>query len=219
MQSQAALRLLWCMGSSHTITWEAETRGPRVPCQVSHVWRDHWQAKQFQTEIHRTWVLRVGELPTRAITGSSPQPPSRCKLSKVRMRSGSNKEPGPAPSTWGMRETAACPPSPAGTILQLHHLPPPLPPLGSDASCLFTWPAPVCQLLYCATILCWRRKQQPTPVLSPGESHGQRCLAGYSPWDGKSQTRLSDQTTTTTTTILSKALYCKIKNVFLLCVF
>ena len=118
-----------------------------------------------------------------------------------------------------MRETAACPPSPAGTILQLHHLPPPLPPLGSDASCLFTWPAPVCQLLYCATILCWRRKQQPTPVLSPGESHGQRCLAGYSPWDGKSQTRLSDQTTTTTTTILSKALYCKIKNVFLLCVF
>jgi len=27
----------------------------------------------------------------------------------------------------------------------------------------------------------WRRKWQPTPVLS-GESHGQRSLVGYSPW-------------------------------------
>ena len=28
----------------------------------------------------------------------------------------------------------------------------------------------------------WRRKWQPTPVFLPGESHGQRKLAGYSPW-------------------------------------
>ena len=28
----------------------------------------------------------------------------------------------------------------------------------------------------------WRRKWQPTPVLLPGKSHGQRSLAGYSPW-------------------------------------
>ena len=27
----------------------------------------------------------------------------------------------------------------------------------------------------------WRRKLQPTPVFLPGESHGQICLAGYSP--------------------------------------
>ena len=27
----------------------------------------------------------------------------------------------------------------------------------------------------------WRREWQPTPVLLPGESHGQRSLAGYSP--------------------------------------
>ena len=27
----------------------------------------------------------------------------------------------------------------------------------------------------------WRRKRQPTPVFSPGGSHGQRSLAGYSP--------------------------------------
>ena len=29
----------------------------------------------------------------------------------------------------------------------------------------------------------WRRAWQPTPVFLPGESHGQRSLAGYSPWD------------------------------------
>ena len=28
----------------------------------------------------------------------------------------------------------------------------------------------------------WRRKWQPTPVFLPGESHGHRSLAGYSPW-------------------------------------
>ena len=31
----------------------------------------------------------------------------------------------------------------------------------------------------------WRRKWQPSPVLLPGESRGQRSLAGYSPWDHK----------------------------------
>ena len=29
------------------------------------------------------------------------------------------------------------------------------------------------------------RKWQPTPVFLPGESHGQRSLVGYSPWDHK----------------------------------
>ena len=28
----------------------------------------------------------------------------------------------------------------------------------------------------------WRRKWQPTSVLLPGKSRGQRSLAGYSPW-------------------------------------
>ena len=28
----------------------------------------------------------------------------------------------------------------------------------------------------------WRRARQPTAVLLPGESHGQRSLAGYRPW-------------------------------------
>ena len=31
----------------------------------------------------------------------------------------------------------------------------------------------------------WRRAWQPTPVFLPGESHGQRSLAGYSPWSRK----------------------------------
>ena len=31
----------------------------------------------------------------------------------------------------------------------------------------------------------WRRAWQPTPVFLPAESHGQRNLAGYSPWGSK----------------------------------
>ena len=31
----------------------------------------------------------------------------------------------------------------------------------------------------------WRRAWQPSPVFLPGESHGQRSLAGYSPWRHK----------------------------------
>ena len=31
----------------------------------------------------------------------------------------------------------------------------------------------------------WRRKRQHIPVFLPGKFHGQRSLAGYSPWDCK----------------------------------
>ena len=31
----------------------------------------------------------------------------------------------------------------------------------------------------------WSRNWQPTPVFLPGKTHGQRRLAGYSPWDRK----------------------------------
>ena len=34
----------------------------------------------------------------------------------------------------------------------------------------------------------WRRKWQPTPVFLPGKSHGQRSLAGKSPWGHKDMT-------------------------------
>ena len=35
------------------------------------------------------------------------------------------------------------------------------------------------------TFMHWRRKWQPTPVLLPGKSHGQRSLVGCSPWSRK----------------------------------
>ena len=39
----------------------------------------------------------------------------------------------------------------------------------------------------------WRRAWQPTPLLLPGESHGQRSLAGYSPW-GCTKLEMSEAT-------------------------
>ena len=40
----------------------------------------------------------------------------------------------------------------------------------------------------------WRRKWQPAPVFLPGEFHGQRRLAGYSPW-GSKESDMSEQLT------------------------
>ena len=37
----------------------------------------------------------------------------------------------------------------------------------------------------------WRRAQQPTPVFLPGESLGQRRLAGYSLWGCKDMTEVT----------------------------
>ena len=41
----------------------------------------------------------------------------------------------------------------------------------------------------------WRRAWQRTPAFLPGESHGQRSLAGYIPYGCKSQTRLKPLST------------------------
>ena len=41
----------------------------------------------------------------------------------------------------------------------------------------------------------WRRAWQPTPVFLPGESHGQRSLAGYGPWSLK-ESDMSEQLST-----------------------
>ena len=41
----------------------------------------------------------------------------------------------------------------------------------------------------------WRRKRQPTPVLLPRESHGQRSLAATVHGASKSQTRLKQRST------------------------
>ena len=42
----------------------------------------------------------------------------------------------------------------------------------------------------------WRRKWLPTPVLLPGKCHGQKSLAGYSPW-GCKETGRTEQLTHT----------------------
>ena len=43
----------------------------------------------------------------------------------------------------------------------------------------------------------WSRKCQPTPVFMPEKFHGQRGLAGYSPWDYKShkESNMTEQLT------------------------
>ena len=38
-----------------------------------------------------------------------------------------------------------------------------------------------------------KEERQPTPAFLPGESHGQRSLAGYSPWAAKSWTQLRNK--------------------------
>ena len=40
----------------------------------------------------------------------------------------------------------------------------------------------------------WRRTWQPTPVFSPGKSHGQRRLVGYSPWGRKESDMIEHST-------------------------
>ena len=42
-----------------------------------------------------------------------------------------------------------------------------------------------CSATWSFYYLLWRRKWQPTPVVLPGKSHGQRNLVGYSPWGHK----------------------------------
>ena len=44
---------------------------------------------------------------------------------------------------------------------------------------------PMCVYLYIDTHVQSLRERQPTPVFLPGEFHGQRSLAGYSPWGCK----------------------------------
>ena len=56
----------------------------------------------------------------------------------------------------------------------------------------------------------WRRKWQPTPVFLPGESHEQRSLAGYCPWDHKESdtTEHTHTHTHTHTDLIDHCLFC-----------
>ena len=57
---------------------------------------------------------------------------------------------------------------------------------GSGLFCNHIWGVFFIKLLFF-----WRRKLQPTPVLLPGKSHGQRSLVGCSPWAHKQWDRTS----------------------------
>ena len=48
----------------------------------------------------------------------------------------------------------------------------------------------------------WKREWQPTPVFLPGESHGQRSLAGYSP-RGRTESALTEVTKHSTHSVLT----------------
>ena len=50
----------------------------------------------------------------------------------------------------------------------------------------------------------WRRKWQPTPVILPGKSHGQRSRTGYSPW-GHIESDTAERLTTITNSLLGRS--------------
>ena len=56
----------------------------------------------------------------------------------------------------------------------------------------------------------WRRAWQPTPVFLPGESHGQRSLAGYSPQGRKESdtTEVTKHSRIVTAAALNKQIHC-----------
>ena len=49
----------------------------------------------------------------------------------------------------------------------------------------------------------WRREWQPTPIFLPGQSHGQRSLADYSPW-GCKESDTTDNWHTLSHTVICK---------------
>ena len=53
------------------------------------------------------------------------------------------------------------------------------------------------------TLICWRRKWQPSPVFLPKKSHGQRSLVGYGPW-GRRELDMTEQTNNALICILQR---------------
>ena len=53
----------------------------------------------------------------------------------------------------------------------------------------------------------WRREWQPTPGFWPGESHGQRSLAGYSPWGCKESDTTEQLTLSNVRLELTRVIY------------
>ena len=95
----------------------------------------------------------------------------------------------PRDGTWVSCRQILLPSDPPGTVQQLG-LFYALQPLGGSAAA-FLWkgqpredaskPDPA-KLMSFPKVYWWRRAWQPTPVLLPRKSHGQRSLVGCSPW-------------------------------------
>ena len=59
----------------------------------------------------------------------------------------------------------------------------------------------------CVKKLSWRRAWHPTPGFWPGESHGQRSLAGYSPWGCKESDTTEQLTLSNVRLELTRVIY------------
>ena len=66
------------------------------------------------------------------------------------------------------------------------------------------------------TFMHWKRVWQPTPVFLPGESHGQRRLAGYSPW-GHKESDVTEQLTLSLFTLYNMSVLCKSRSARVYC--
>ena len=109
------------------------------------------------------------------------------------------------PSSWNLLGGHACPSLPWLHTVFGDHSPP------DGASQMVLVYHPICQ---CGRHkrwefdpwiwkIPWKRAWQPTPIFLPGESHGQRSLAGYSPW-GYKESDTTEHTTIHTTWHLNR---------------
>ena len=57
----------------------------------------------------------------------------------------------------------------------------------------------------------WRRAWQPTPVILPGESYGQKSLEGYDPWGHKKSNMTSNSAAEHIALLLNENLFSKRK--------
>ena len=53
----------------------------------------------------------------------------------------------------------------------------------------------------------WGRKWQPTPMLLPGEPHGQRSLVGYSPQSDKESSDMTEMAEHAQTCVIHNRIY------------
>ena len=138
----------WCWeglkvgGEGDSRRWDgwmaSPTRWSWVWANLGSWWGTGTPGKQQSMESQRVghdWAAELNWTDWNCLFRRSPTyEPSSCEPSKVQTC---------VPSTSGMSDTEACPPSLLLlAILQIYHHPPPLPPPVSNSSCLFTDASP-----------------------------------------------------------------------------